>query len=106
MASAGCLGTPLTYRNDVFIVLSGILPAEKLAHHLAMADAAAIMKLGRNFRKVYDVLADRQLLDRALYIERATTLQQNIVPIRKVDPHQVPYFALILIPSQWEWQNG
>jgi precorrin-2/cobalt-factor-2 C20-methyltransferase len=45
-------------------------------------------------------------LERALYIERATTDRQRIVPIAEVDPTQVPYFAMIVLPSQWQWQNG
>jgi precorrin-2/cobalt-factor-2 C20-methyltransferase len=106
MASAGMLGRPLTYRNDVFMALMGTLPAEVIADRLRGADAAVIMKLGRNFTKVCEVLKEVGLFDRALYIERATSIRQNIVPIQDVDPTQVPYFAMIVIPSQWEWQNG
>jgi precorrin-2/cobalt-factor-2 C20-methyltransferase len=106
MASAGMLGTPLTYRNDVFMALMGTLPAEIIADRLQRADAAVIMKLGHNFSKVVGVLKELGLFDRALYIERATTNRQNIVPIQDVDPAQVPYFAMIVIPSQWEWRNG
>jgi precorrin-2/cobalt-factor-2 C20-methyltransferase len=106
MASAGMLGSPLTYRNDVFMAIMGTLPAEVIADRLRGADAAVIMKLGRNFVKVVEVLKEVGLFDRALYIERATTTRQNIVPIQDVDPTQVPYFAMIVIPSQWEWQNG
>jgi precorrin-2/cobalt-factor-2 C20-methyltransferase len=106
MASAGMLGSPLTYRNDVFMAIMGTLSAEVIADRLRGADAAVIMKLGRNFTKVVEVLKEVGLFDRALYIERATTIRQNIVPIQDVDPTQVPYFAMIVIPSQWEWQNG
>jgi precorrin-2/cobalt-factor-2 C20-methyltransferase len=106
MASAGMLGTPLTYRNDVFIVLTGTLPAETIADRLKVADAAVIMKLGRNFAKVCDVLKEVGLWERAKYIERSTTTQQKIVPIAEVDPTQVPYFAMIVIPSEWQWMNG
>lgn len=106
MASAGMLGAPLTYRNDVFMALSGTLDAEILKSRLLMADAAVLMKLGRNFVKVYDVLEHLNLLDRALYIERATMKEQRIIPIREVDSTQVPYFAMIVIPSQWKWQDG
>jgi precorrin-2/cobalt-factor-2 C20-methyltransferase len=101
MASASALETPLTYRNDVFMVLPGILPAATLADRLATADAAVIIKLGKNFAKVYGVLEQMGLLDRARYIERATMPNQKILPIRDVDPETVPYFALISIPSQW-----
>jgi precorrin-2/cobalt-factor-2 C20-methyltransferase len=106
MASADMLGIPLTYRNDVFTVLSGILPAETLAAHLGKTDAAVIMKLGRNFKKVYGVLEQLNLLDRARFIERATTPHQRIIPIREVDATQVPYFSMIVIPSQWDWAAG
>jgi precorrin-2/cobalt-factor-2 C20-methyltransferase len=102
MASASMLETPLTYRNDVFMVLPGTLSAEVLAERLAIADAAVIIKLGRNFAKAYGVLEQLGLLDRARYIERATMPGQKIVPIRDVNPDEVPYFALISIPSQWQ----
>ncbi len=102
MASAAMLETPLTYRNDVFVVLPGILSAEILAERLAIADAAVIIKLGKNFSKVYGVLEQLGLLDRARYIERATMPNQKIMPIRNVNPAEVPYFALISIPSQWQ----
>jgi precorrin-2/cobalt-factor-2 C20-methyltransferase len=106
MASADMLGAPLTYRNNVFMALSGTLDAEILRSRLLMADAAVLMKLGRNFVKVYGVLESLNLLDRALYIERATMKEQRIIPIREVDSTQVPYFAMIVIPSQWKWQDG
>jgi precorrin-2/cobalt-factor-2 C20-methyltransferase len=102
MASASMLETPLTYRNDVFMVLPGTLSAEVLAERLAIADAAVIIKLGRNFAKAYAVLEQLGLLDRARYIERATMPGQQIMPIRDVNPDEVPYFALISIPSQWQ----
>jgi precorrin-2/cobalt-factor-2 C20-methyltransferase len=102
MANAAVLGTPLTYRNDVFMVLPGTLPAEVLAERLAVADAAVILKLGRNFAKVYGVLQQLGLAERAHYIERATMPNQRIVPIHEVDPETVPYFALISVPSQWQ----
>jgi precorrin-2/cobalt-factor-2 C20-methyltransferase len=101
MASASALGAPLTYRNDVFMVLSSILSADTLTQKLAVADAAVIIKLGKHFRKVYGVLKDLGLIERAKYIERATTSNQVIMPIDKVDPDTVPYFSLILIPSKW-----
>lgn len=102
MASPAMLGTPLTYRNDVFMVVSAIMPAEDLAASLAVADAAAIIKLGRHFTKVVQVLKDLGLYDRAKYIERATTTQQRIVPLGELAPTEVPYFSMIVIPSRWQ----
>jgi precorrin-2/cobalt-factor-2 C20-methyltransferase len=102
MASASVLETPLTYRNDVFVVLPAMLPADVLASRLAGADAAVIIKLGKHFPHVYEVLKQMGLLARARYVQCATMPSQHIVAIDQVDPTQVPYFSMIVIPSQWQ----
>jgi precorrin-2/cobalt-factor-2 C20-methyltransferase len=99
MASAAMLGVPITYRNDVFSIMPGTLEAEILRDRLSQVDAAAIIKLGRHFAKVRDILAELGLLNRALYIERATLPNQKIIPITEVDPEAVTYWSLILVPS-------
>ena len=104
LGSAAVLGVPLVYRNQSLSVLSGVLPAEELKRRLADADAAVIMKLGRNFPKVRDVLAELGLDGRALYVERATMANQKIVPLDQVDPLSSPYFSLIIVPGE-KWQG-
>ncbi|NJM68013.1 MAG: precorrin-2 C(20)-methyltransferase [Acaryochloris sp. RU_4_1] len=99
MASAAMLGTPLTFRNDVLSIIPATLDAETLRDRLAVVDAAVIIKLGRHFAKVHTILDELGLLDRALYIERATQSNQRIVGITDVDPVEVSYWSLILIPS-------
>ncbi|BAY18851.1 cobalamin biosynthesis precorrin-2 methyltransferase [Anabaenopsis circularis NIES-21] len=100
MACPVALGVPFTYYNDILTVLPAPLPAEELITQLLTTDAAAIMKLGRHFTKVRDILEQLGLASRALYIERATMSQQRIVPLSEVDPAEVPYFAMIVIPSK------
>jgi precorrin-2/cobalt-factor-2 C20-methyltransferase len=100
MACPVALGVPFTYYNDILTVLPAPLPAEELTTQLLTTDAAAIMKLGRHFTKVRDILHQLGLASRALYIERATMAQQRIVPLDEVDPAEVPYFAMIVIPSK------
>ena len=100
MASAAMLGVPITYRNDVFSIMPATLEAEILRDRLVFIDAAAIIKLGRHFAKVRDILQELGLLERALYIERATLPNQQIIPITEIDPEAVTYWSLILIPSK------
>ncbi|BCL35357.1 precorrin-2 C(20)-methyltransferase [Nostoc sp. MS1] len=100
MACPVSLGVPFTYYNDILTVLPAPLPAEELTTQLLTTDAAAIMKLGRHFSKVRDILHQLGLASRALYIERATMAQQRILPLDEVDPDEVPYFAMIVIPSK------
>ena len=104
LGGASVLGAPLVYRNQSLSVLSGVLPAEELKRRLADADAAVIMKLGRNFPKVRAVLTELGLHERALYVERATMANQKIVPLDQVDPQSSPYFSLIIVPGE-KWQG-
>jgi len=104
LGGASVLGAPLVYRNQSLSVLSGVLPVEELKRRLADADAAVIMKLGRNFLKVRAVLAELGLDERALYVERATMANQKIVALDEVDPQSSPYFSLIIVPGE-KWQG-
>jgi precorrin-2/cobalt-factor-2 C20-methyltransferase len=104
MASAAMLGAPITFRNDVLSIMPATLEAEILRDRLAVVDAAVIIKLGRHFAKVRQVMDELGLLERALYIERATQPNQRIVDIKEIDPAEVPYWSLILIPSQTQPQ--
>ncbi|MFD1557576.1 precorrin-2 C(20)-methyltransferase [Paraburkholderia silviterrae] len=103
LGGAAVLGVPLVYRNQSLAVLSGVLPEDELRRRLADADAAVIMKLGRNFEKVRRVLAELGLAQRALYVERATMANQRIVPLDEVDPMASPYFSLLVVPGE-KWQ--
>jgi precorrin-2/cobalt-factor-2 C20-methyltransferase len=105
LGGAAVLGAPLVYRNQSLTVLSGVLPAEELKTRLASTGAAAIMKLGKNLAKVRDVIAGLGLMERALYVERATMDAQKIIPLAEVDPASSPYFSLILIPGE-KWQGS
>ena len=98
--AAAVLGRPLVERDEVLTVLPGTLDTEELAEWLATTDSAAVMKLGRTFSRVRDAFADAGVLDRAFYVERATTAQQRTMPLAEVDPDTVPYFSLALLPSE------
>ncbi|MBK4999952.1 precorrin-2 C(20)-methyltransferase [Pseudomonas sp. S31] len=104
LGGASVLGAPLVYRNQSLLVLSGVLPAEQLKRRLAGADAAVIMKVGRNFPKVRLALSELGLDKRALYVERATMANQKIVSLDQVDPQSSPYFSLIIVPGE-KWQG-
>jgi len=105
LGGAAVLGVPLVYRNQSLSVLSGVLPEDELKRRLAEAEAAVIMKLGRNFDKVRRVLTALGLAERAYYVERATMDNQRILPLEEVDPMASPYFSLIIIPGE-QWSGG
>lgn len=104
LGSAAVLGVPLVYRNQSLSVLSGVLPEDELRERLQGAEAAVVMKLGRNFEKVRRVLQDLGLHDRAHYVERATMANQRIVPLDEVEPMASPYFSMIVVPGE-QWRG-
>ncbi|MHC1479112.1 precorrin-2 C(20)-methyltransferase [Frateuria aurantia] len=100
LAGAAMLGRPLVYRDQSLSVVAGTLPAPELAARLESAEAAVIMKLGRNLGKVRDVLLQLRRADQALYIEQATLPGQRMMPLMDVDPSSAPYFSMVLVPGR------
>ncbi|GAB4354814.1 MAG: precorrin-2 C(20)-methyltransferase [Cyanophyceae cyanobacterium] len=99
LASGSIAGHPLTYGNDILSIFPATLPVQILKTQLAQIDAAIIIKLGRHFHKIVDLLKELGLSDRALYLERISQPMQRILPLATVNPAEVPYWSLILIPS-------
>jgi precorrin-2 C20-methyltransferase/precorrin-3B C17-methyltransferase len=99
-AASAAAGTPLVEGTEVLTVLPGMLPADELARRLQDTDAAAVMKLGRNFAGVRQALADAGRLDEAYYVERASSQAQRALPVAQVPPDTVPYMALVLVPGR------
>ncbi|MFT4715798.1 MAG: precorrin-2/cobalt-factor-2 C20-methyltransferase [Paracoccaceae bacterium] len=95
-ASAAASGLPLVARNEVLSVLPGPMAASEMATRIEAADAVAIMKVGRHLAKIRSVLDELGLAARAVYIERASTPEQKVMPL--VDaPDAAPYFSMILV---------
>lgn len=98
-AASAAVGTPLVTGDEVLSVLPGTLPAAELAHRLAEADAAVVMKLGRTYPQVREALSLAGRLDDAFYVERASTESQRVLPAADVADAAVPYFSLALVPG-------
>jgi precorrin-2/cobalt-factor-2 C20-methyltransferase len=96
-AAASALGMPLAARGDVLTVVPAILSDEDIASRLSAADASAIIKLGRHFARVRDLLGRLELSAQARYIEHASLPGENARTLAEIDPASVPYFSLILI---------
>lgn len=95
-ACAGVAGQPLVARNEVLTVLPGPLPEDELRKRVNGSDTLVIMKVGRNLSKIRTVLADEGLLERAIYVERATLGGEVRLPLKDA-PEKAPYFSMILV---------
>ena len=98
-AASAAVASPLVRQTDVLIILPGTLPQHELARRLADTQGAVIMKLGRTFPAVRAALKSAGRLGEALYVERASTGQEVVLPVKDVDPETVPYFSIILVPG-------
>lgn len=91
---------PITWGDDVMTVLPGTLTEGELTRRLTDTDAAVIMKLGRNLPKVRRALQAAGLIERAIYVERATMADQRVVRLAEKGDDEAPYFSMILVPGE------
>ncbi len=101
-AGAAALGVPLASRNDVLLVLPAPLEEDELERRLADADAAIIIKIGRNLDKLRRVLDRLGLTGSARYIEYATMENQTVLPFAEAARGTAPYFSLVLVHRRGE----
>ncbi len=99
-AASAAAALPLVQGEETLLVIPATLGEKALSARLAAADAALIMKLGRHLEKVRRVLSSLSLLERAIYIERASLEEGRVLPFSAVDFGDAPYFSMALIASR------
>lgn len=99
-AASAAVATPLVTGDQVLSILPGTLSVAELTRHLGDADAAVVLKLGRSYSQVREALASAGRLGDAYYVERASTDSQRVLPAADVNPEDVPYFSLALLPGK------
>ena len=97
MSCAASTSMPLSARNDILTILPAPLNNETLCARLDDTDAAAIIKIGRHFNRIHELIQTLGLEKHARYIERSTLPMERVLPLKSVDGHKVPYFSMILI---------
>ena len=96
----GAAGSPMTWGDDSLVVLPATLPLQELIRRLALADAAVVMKIGRNFARAREALTALGMADRAIYVERATMTGEAVMPLKDKPDGATPYFSMILVPGR------
>jgi precorrin-2/cobalt-factor-2 C20-methyltransferase len=96
-AAAAVAGAPLVAGSETLAVIPASLPDAEIERRLAACDSAAIVKLGRHFARLRDLLSRLGLAARARYVEHATMADERRLPLADVAPESVPYFSLSLM---------
>ncbi|MDC9823177.1 precorrin-2 C(20)-methyltransferase [Devosia sp. ZB163] len=95
-AAAAAIGRPLAARNEMLKVLPAPLDDATLRAELDATQAAAIIKVGRHFDRVRQVLAETGHAEGAVVIEHATSTRQRITRLSDFAHDERPYFSTIL----------
>ncbi|NEP56451.1 MAG: precorrin-2 C(20)-methyltransferase [Symploca sp. SIO2G7] len=97
-AAASAVGEPLTMRSNRFAVLPALYNIEELETILDWADVIVLMKISSVYPQVWKVLQQRQLLENAVVVERATLPEQVIyADLRDRPTLKLPYFSLLIV---------
>jgi len=97
LAGAAQLPRPVAMRDDVLSVIPGTLPDAELRDTLAMAQAAVVMKVGRNLPRIRRALEAVGHAERAWYVERASMGEQRVMPLVEAPEERAPYFSMVIL---------
>ena len=99
-AASAASGVPLVEGEETLTVVPGTASTSELLFRFRSADAIVVMKLGRTFERVRDALREAGRLDEAFYVERASTTVERVLPAADVNPAEVPYFSILVVPGR------
>jgi precorrin-2/cobalt-factor-2 C20-methyltransferase len=91
-------GIPLADGQERIAILPGTYGLQDLVEVLRRFDTVVLMKIGPELPRIIEVLEQEGLLDRAVYVSRATMREQRIVrDLREVGPERGDCFAMVVI---------
>jgi precorrin-2/cobalt-factor-2 C20-methyltransferase len=98
MAVASVLGIPLTVQQERLVVLPALYNVGELETILDWADVVVLMKVSSVYSQVWEVLRQRQLLEHAWVVERATLPEQLVYEdLRDRQTLKLTYFSLLIV---------
>lgn len=96
-AGAAKAQTALAGRDDILTVIPATLPENELQQALNCGNAAAIIKVGRHFEKVRNILQGSGLAEKAWIIDGETAGDEKIMPLASLPEGGKPYFSTIFV---------
>jgi len=94
-------GVPLADGEERIAILPGTSGLDDLDDVLARFDTVVLMKIGPEMPRIVDAVARAGLLDRAIYVSRATMAEQRIVhDLASVSEQRGDCFAMVIIAKK------
>lgn len=98
MAVPAVTGVPLADGQERVAILPGTCGLDDLDDVLARFDTVVLMKIGPEMPRVIDAIERAGLLDRAVYVSRATMAEQRIArDLRDVGAERGDCFAMVVV---------
>ncbi len=96
LAASAAIKRPLCARNEVLKILPATLSDEALMKELENAQSVAIMKIGRHFNRIKNILEKTAFANSAMIVENASYKNQRIIRLNDYPKDELPYFAIVL----------
>ena len=97
-AVPSAIGTPLVDGQERVAVLPATYGTDDLKKVLRDFDSVVLMKVSSVMDKVIQTLEDENLLDKAVYVERATSDQEKVVrDLRSLKNDKCVYFSMVVV---------
>ncbi|MGQ0591113.1 MAG: precorrin-2 C(20)-methyltransferase, partial [Gammaproteobacteria bacterium] len=91
-------GIPLADGQERIAILPGTYGLQDLVEVLRRFDTVVLMKIGAELPRIIAALEAERLLDRAVYVSRATMREQRIVrDLREVGTERGDCFAMVVV---------
>lgn len=101
LAVAAVAGVPLADGQERIAIIPANYGVDDLDGVLAMFDTIVLMKIGPEMPRIIAALGRAQLLDRAVYVAKATMREQRIVrDLRAVGDERGDCFAMVIIAKK------
>lgn len=98
MAASSTLGLPLTVGAERLVVLPAIYQLKELEAVLDWAEVVVLMKVASVYEQVWQILNQRNLLERSRVVERATLPEMIIYDGLRDRPNlKLPYFSILIV---------
>ena len=100
-ASAAAAGLPLVDGAERLAVLPATYEGDQLAEVLRLFDTVVLLKVNRVFDRVLGVLEKLGLAERAVYVKRCGSEEQEVVrDVRTLRGKELDYLSLLIVRKQ------
>jgi precorrin-2/cobalt-factor-2 C20-methyltransferase len=100
IAGPNRLNIPIACGNDIISIVPGPLENNILKKSIMNSDVTLVLKVGRHFDRLLNLLSELSLLDNSYYISNATLENQYMAKLAELTQCKKDYFSMILIKNK------